>query len=107
MTTPQPMPQPSDGYQPPVFAEQSQAVTALVLSCLGIVACQVLCPVGWYLAQKELTAIDNGLRDPSKRDMAVAGRIVGIIGTVLIGVIFLAIIFFIGIATFAGVSSST
>ena len=87
---------------PMLFPEASQAVVALVLSIVGLVACGgVLCPVGWYLGSQEMKAIDEGRRDPSKRDLAQAAKIVGIIGTALvvlaviavIGVVALALIF--------------
>ena len=76
-------------YGQPMFhmqrwPEESQAVMSLVFSILGIVACGVLGPVGWYFATKELEAIDGGRRDPSKRDMATAAKWIGIAATVLV-----------------------
>jgi hypothetical protein len=38
------------------------------------------------MGNKELQAIDAGLRNPDNRGTANAGRIIGIIGTVLLGV---------------------
>lgn len=84
------------------YPESSGAMTALVLSILGVVACQILAPVGWYLGQKELDAIDAGRRDPNKRDLANAARIVGIIGTVIVGLIILAIVGFVVFAIVIG-----
>ena len=75
-----------------VYPEESQALTALLFSLLGLVVCSgLLCPVGWWISNKELAAIDQGRRDPSKRDMAVAGKVIGIVGTALLalGVVFL------------------
>ncbi len=63
---------PQDGqyYPPPhgfgaVWAEQSQAVTALVISILGLVTCQVLSPISWWMANKEMAGIAAGRRDPT------------------------------------------
>lgn len=82
-----------------VYPEESQAVLSLVLSIVGIVVCGgVLCPVGWYLANKDLQAIEAGRRDPSKRDIATAGKIVGIVGTLLV---VLGILAFVGFAFLA------
>lgn len=78
-------------YQTPTKMP-SGATLALILSILGIIACQVLGPVGWYLGQKELDLIDAGVNDPNKRDQANAAKIVGIIGTVILGVMLLAAI---------------
>lgn len=67
------------------YPEQSRATTVLVLGILGIVVCSILAPIAWYLGNEEVRAIDAGRRDPTNRSTANAGRILGIIGTVLIG----------------------
>jgi hypothetical protein len=68
------------------YPEQSRATTVLVLGILGIVICSILAPIAWYLGNEEVRAIDAGRRDPTNRSTANAGRILGIIGTVLLGV---------------------
>jgi hypothetical protein len=88
-----------------MYPEASQAVVALVLSIVGIVACGgVLCPVGWYLGSQEMKAIDAGRRDPSKRDLAQAAKIIGIIGTALVA---LAVIAVVGFAILAIIFSAS
>lgn len=77
------------------YPEASQATTVLVLGILGIVICGILAPFAWSMGNKELAAIDAGRRPPDQRSTANAGRILGIIGTVLLGigiVVFLLII---------------
>lgn len=97
MTTP---PQfPSDSGQ---YPEASQATTILVLGILGIILCGPLAPFAWVMGNKEIEAIDAGRRPFENRGTANAGRILGIIGTVLlaIGIIVLIVVFlFVGIAT--------
>lgn len=66
------------------FPEQSQATTVLVLGILSLVCLPILGPVAWVLGNQELQAIEDGRRDPSNRSTANAGKILGIIGTVLI-----------------------
>lgn len=78
------------------YPESSQATTALVLGILGIVICGVLAPFAWNIGNKELAAIDAGRRDPSNRGTANAGRILGIIGTVLLGIGLVLFVLFIG-----------
>lgn len=94
--------------QPPQFPaesgaypEASQATTILVLGILGIVICQFLAPVAWVMGSNELQAIDAGRRNPENRGTANAGRILGVIGTVLMAiVIVILILMVIGAFTF-------
>lgn len=92
---PQPNPTyPPHQYQQPQYPEESGAIVALVVSILGIAVCSgLLSPVGWVLANKELAAIQEGRRDPTKRDMAKAAQVIGIIGSVLLA---LGLLFFVG-----------
>lgn len=77
------------------YPETSQAVLALVLGIVSLILCQILAPFAWSIGNSELRAIDAGRRPPDNRSLANAGRILGIIGTVLLGlgiVLFLLII---------------
>ena len=77
----------SSSPQTPVSTpEASQATTILVLGILGLIICGVLAPVAWIMGKNELEAIDSGRRPPENRGTANAGRILGIVGTVLIGI---------------------
>lgn len=80
MSTPQ---FPSDANR---YPEASQATTVLVLGILGLVICQVLGPFAWVMGNRELEAIDSGRRPPENRGTANAGRILGIISTVLLAI---------------------
>ena len=89
----------TDQYYP----EDSQATTILVLGILSLVICQILGPIAWVMGNNELAGIDAGRRPPQNRGTAQAGRILGIISTVLmiIGVAFLFILLFIGLVASA------
>ena len=80
---------------PNQYPESSQATTILVLGILGLIICGFLAPVAWIMGNNEIQAIDAGRRPPQQRGTANAGRILGIIGTVLlgIGVIVLILVF--------------
>lgn len=81
------------------YQEDSQATTVLVLGILALVLCQILGPIAWVMGNNELAGIDAGLRPPQNRGTAQAGRILGIISTVLliIGVVFLFLILMFGL----------
>jgi hypothetical protein len=81
------------------YQEDSQATTVLVLGILSLVVCQILGPIAWVMGNNELAGIDAGRRPPQNRGTAQAGRILGIISTVLmiIGVVFLFLFLFIGL----------
>lgn len=85
----------TDQYYP----EDSQATTILVLGILSLVLCQILGPIAWVMGNSELAGIDAGRRPPQNRGTAQAGRILGIISTVLliIGVVVLFTLVVIGI----------
>ena len=97
--------------QPPQFPsdsgsypEASQATTALVLGIIGLVVCQFLGPVAWVMGNNELAAIDAGRRAPENRGTANAGRILGIISTVLLAIgvaiaVIIVVLFIAGVFT--------
>jgi hypothetical protein len=75
------------------------------MGILGIVLCGILAPFAWSMGNKELAAIDSGLRPPQNRSTANAGRILGIVGTVLLGIsIVLILLLAIGTVTFTSFS---
>lgn len=81
-------PFPSD---PGRYPEASQATTALVLGILGMLFCGIMAPFAWSIGAKELAAIDSGRRPPENRGTANAGRILGIVGTVFLGIGFVLV----------------
>ena len=74
------------------YPENSQAVLTLVLGILGLMFCGILAPFAWSLGNAELRGIDTGRRPPDNRGLANAGRILGIIGTVFLGLALLVLI---------------
>jgi uncharacterized membrane protein YjgN (DUF898 family) len=67
-----------------MYREPSQGVLALVVAIVGLVAFQIISPVAWVLANREIQGIDQGSRNPANRGTAVAAKVLGIIGTVLL-----------------------
>ena len=85
------------------YQEDSQATTILVLGILSLVVCQILGPIAWVMGNNELAGIDAGRRPPQNRGTAQAGRILGIISTVLmiIGIAFLFVVLVFGLVAAA------
>lgn len=79
-------------YQPSV-----NGTTILVLGILSIVFLPILGPVAWIMGNKALVTLNTGYADQSQRSTVAAGRVCGIIGTV---VLILGIIYVIAMLTF-------
>ncbi len=72
--------------QPPAPTQakpSSQAVTALVISVLGLFTCcgLILSPIGWYLGTQELRAIAAGHSPAAGETIAKVAQILGLVGT--------------------------
>jgi hypothetical protein len=73
----------------------------LVLGILSLVVCSPLGIAAWVMGSGDLKQMDAGTMDPSGRGNTQAGKICGIIGTILliVGVIIMALFFMLGLAT--------
>lgn len=65
--------------------DHPQATTSLVLGILGLVLCQVLSPFAWVTGGRTVREIDASGGRLGGRSNANAGRICGIVGTVILG----------------------
>jgi hypothetical protein len=68
------------------FSEPHRGVVVLVLGILGLSVCALCAPIAWYFAKQDLPKMDAGVMDPSGRQFTSIGKILGIVGTVLLGV---------------------
>jgi hypothetical protein len=87
--------------QASAYPEESQATTILVLGILSFVcSCFPLGIAAWVLGNRELQAIDAGMRNPANRGTANAGRIIGIVATFLglIGFVIVIFVLFFGLS---------
>lgn len=95
--------------QPGTYVQPHRGTLILVLGILGIVLCAVLAPFAWMMGNTDLREMAAGRMDRSGEGLVQAGRICGIIGTVLLIVsvlivclYFAVIIFFVGMVGAAG-----
>jgi uncharacterized membrane protein YjgN (DUF898 family) len=65
--------------------DHPQATLVLILGIVGIVACGLAAPFAWVMGNRVVAEIDASNGQLGGRSQAQAGRICGIIGTVLIG----------------------
>ncbi len=94
--------QPTYGYgQPaygPIAPDHPQATTVLILGILGLVVCGLLAPFAWVMGNRVVGEIDASNGTIGGRSSANAGRICGIVGTVLIGLALLMVVLLIILA---------
>jgi hypothetical protein len=89
-----------------VAPKHPQATTAMVLGILGLVLCGVIGPFAWVIGSKAVKEIDASPNAYSGRSEANAGKIMGIVGTALLGLT-VAIIGLAVIGLAVGASSSS
>ena len=84
--------------QPPPIAStaaqpaSSGATASLVLGLIGLLWCQFLAPLAWWLGWRERRDIALGRAPASGHGMATAGMVLGIIGSAMLGVVLLAVL---------------
>ena len=64
--------------------EPHRGSTILVLGILSLVVCAVCGPIAWVMANKDIVKMNSGLMDPIGLEQTKAGKICGIIGTVIL-----------------------
>lgn len=94
------------GYPPPAYGvEHPQGTTVLVLGILSLVVCGILGPFAWSMGNRALREIDAAPAGYFRnRGNVTAGRICGIIATVLLIVSVIVLILVFGLL--AAVSSN-
>jgi hypothetical protein len=81
-----------------------RATLILVFGILGIIMCGPLAIAAWVMGNGDLKAMDAGTMDPSGRSTTNAGKVCGIIGTILWGLGTLAWIALFALGILAGVA---
>lgn len=77
----------------------------LVFGILSLVICAPLGIAAWVMGSADLKQMDAGAMDPTGRSLTNAGRICGIIGTILLGLWIVAIIALFGLGFMGAVMS--
>ena len=77
----------------------------LVLGILGLVVCGPLGIAAWIMGNGDLKEMDAGAMDPSGRSTTNAGRICGIIATILLAITIVVCILVFGLGLFGALAS--
>jgi hypothetical protein len=81
------------GYAMPSYVYPNRGGTVLVLGILSLVVCSIMGPIAWSMGSEELRRIDAGQAPPDGRGNANAGKICGIISSVLMIVMVVFVVF--------------
>jgi uncharacterized membrane protein YjgN (DUF898 family) len=91
---------PGPAYPPPP-PNHPQATSTLVLGILGLVVCAVIAPFAWSMGSKTVQEIDASGGRWGGRSEANSGRILGMVGTILlVGGLALVVLLFLFVAVF-------
>jgi hypothetical protein len=85
--------------------DHPQGTTILVLGIASIVCCGLLGPVAWIMGNKAIQEIDARPGQYSNRGVVQAGRIIGIIATVLLAITVVGWILLIALGAASGSTS--
>ena len=91
------------GY-PSYAADHPKATTVLILGILGIVVCGLIAPFAWRMGKRTVDEIDASQGRLGGRGSAQAGYILGLIGTVLLG---LGLLFLVVVVVIAIIGAAT
>lgn len=75
---------PAPGYSPTPPASHPRAILALILGIVGVVVCPIAGPFAFVISNNAMKEIDASGGTIGGRGMVQAGKILGIIGTVLL-----------------------
>jgi hypothetical protein len=100
---------PAPGYgMPPAYGapryyavpDHPSATTAMVLGILSVVCCGILAPFAWMIGARAVREIDASRGQLAGRGQAMAGKVLGIIGTILLilGLVYLAVVVVVGVS---------
>lgn len=99
-----PMQQPMQPYPQQMVPHRGGAV--LTLGILGLVVCVICGIIAWVMGNNDLRAMREGRMDPSGEGMTRAGKICGMIGTILACVAVVAYVLVLILAIGAGAHHS-
>jgi hypothetical protein len=99
---------PPTGYPPTGYVpDHPKATSSLVLGILGIVVCGIVAPFAWVVGKRTVREIDASNGQLGGRGSAQAGYVLGVIGTVLLGLGLALLLLVVVVAVAGGIASSS
>ena len=95
------------GYPMAYAPDHPKATTSLILGILGIVICGIIAPFAWRMGKRTVAEIDASHGQLGGRGSAQAGYILGLIGTILLGLGLLFVIGALALGVIGTISSSS
>lgn len=93
--------------QYPSTMEPHRGTLILVFGILGLIVCVLFGVAAWVMGNTDLRKMDAGVMDPSGRDMTNAGKICGMIASILAIVgLGIALIWVLVVLVFAGAGAA-
>ena len=89
----------------PVAPDHPQATTVLILGILGLLVCGAIAPFAWVMGNRVVGEIDASNGAMGGRGNAQAGRVCGIVGSVLLGLALVFLLLLVVIALGSSISS--
>jgi hypothetical protein len=94
------------GYPMAYAPDHPKATTSLILGILGIVICGIIAPFAWRMGKRTVDEIDASHGQLGGRGSAQAGYILGLIGTILLGLGVLVAVVLVIVGVLGAVNSS-
>ena len=79
----------------PDYEEPHRGGLLLALGLVGLLACPVVSPFAWVMGANDLRAMDERRMDPEGRSNTQAGKILGIVGTILLALQVMALLVYV------------
>jgi hypothetical protein len=99
---------PPQGFPPGAYApDHPKATTSLVLGILGVVLCGIAAPFAWRMGKRTMQEIDASNGQLGGRGSAQAGYVLGLIGTILLGIALVLLVLLLGVAIIGTVATSS
>jgi hypothetical protein len=88
------------------FQVEHRGAMVLTLGILGIVICGFLGPVAWVMGNNDLAAMRAGRMDPAGEGLTQAGRILGIISSIMLILSCILVCLYFGMFAFMGAAGA-